>query len=300
MRQNYCTWNAGLLALAVWVLGQQACWGEPDFEIKRGVAYAKAEERDLLADVYVPDSEGPHPAVLVVHGGAWMSGTRAQLAGVAQFLARRQYTAVAIGYRLAPAHKFPAQIADCVSAVRWMRENASHYKIDPERIGGYGYSAGGHLVALLGMSGGGEAAEEGAHLQAVVAGGAPCEFSWVDEQSDLLTYWLGGSRQKKPDVYQQASPLHFATADDPPVFFFHGENDTLVPQTSPKALQQRLQRLGVTTEMYVVDDASHIGAFFSVQATRRACLFLDHHLRRAPPALWTADEDAEGGHEPSR
>ena len=72
----------------------------------------------------------------------------------AKRLARRGYSCFAIDYRLAPKHKSPAQIDDCRDAVRWIRQHASRYKTDPGRIGAIGYSAGGHLVAMLGVSGG--------------------------------------------------------------------------------------------------------------------------------------------------
>src|SRR5262249_35028498 len=125
----------------------------------------------------------PFPGMLVVHGGAWRVGSRAQLAWIASALADRGYTAVAISYRLAPSATFPAQLYDCQAAVRWMRSHASEYKIDPKHIGGFGYSAGGHLVALLGALDDNELKEDGlpadapsARLQVVLAGGAPCDF----------------------------------------------------------------------------------------------------------------------------
>ena len=84
------------------------------------------------ADVYRPHGAGPFPGMLVVHGGAWRMGARADFATIAQGLAEHGYTAVAIDYRLAPTYKFPAQIYDCQAAVRWMRSHASELKIDPD------------------------------------------------------------------------------------------------------------------------------------------------------------------------
>ena len=125
--------------------------------------------------------------------------------------------------------QFPAQIYDCQAAVRWLRANAAKYKIDPDRIGGYGYSAGGHLVALLGALDDDDFREPGlpadapsARLQVVVAGGAPCDFRALPADSKRLAYWLGGTPAEKPDAYRDASPANYVTADDPPMFFFHG------------------------------------------------------------------------------
>src|SRR5215211_7666243 len=156
---------------------------EPAVDVLRNQVFVERDSGPLAADVYRPQGAGPFPGMLVVHGGAWRMGARADFAVIAHRLAERGYTAVAVDYRLAPTYKFPAQIYDCQAAVRWMRSHATELKIDPARIGGFGYSAGGHLVALLGTLNDKELREPGlpanapsARLQAVVAGGAPCDF----------------------------------------------------------------------------------------------------------------------------
>ena len=188
------------------------------------------------------------------------------MAGIAQGLAKHGYTAVAISYRLAPQDKFPAQIYDCQAAVRWLRANAAKYKVDPDRIGGFGYSAGGHLVALLGALDDDDFREPGvpadapsARLQVVVAGGAPCDFRVLPADSERLAYWLGGTPAEKPDAYREASPASYVTSDDPPMFFFHGETDELVPIRSPQRMVDELKEAGVPVEMCEVAGAGHIG-----------------------------------------
>ena len=192
----------------------------------------------------MPRCDGPHPGVLVVHGGAWAMGTRAQLSGVAQILAKHGFTAVAISYRLAPTHKFPAQIEDCKAAVRWMRTEAADLKIDPTRIGGFGYSAGAHLVALLGHDatrgrfGRGRRPDEAAEHAAAGGGRRRHAVRFPRDARRLKGFWLSGSaarRREVPEQYRLASPAAFVSADDPPMFFFHGERDELVPLVSPKA-----------------------------------------------------------------
>ena len=155
-----------------------------EFTAKYGVPYVERPSGALQADTYIPQTPGPHPGVLVVHGGAWHMGHRAQLSGVAQKLAQQGFSAVAISYRLAPQDKFPAQIEDCKAAVRWMRTHAAELKLDPERIGGFGYSAGAHLVTLLGTTDSQDGLEgvddpsavPSTRLQAVAGGGTPCDF----------------------------------------------------------------------------------------------------------------------------
>lgn len=251
------------------------------------VTYAERDEEELAADVYIPTGAGPFPGVLVVHGGAWRFGERSHMTPVAQKLAENGFTAVSINYRLAPKHLFPAQLDDCRDAVRWMRKEASRYRIDAERIGAFGYSAGGHLVTLLAaaeQNGETEAVIEqpeklSASLKAVVAGGMPCNFTILPATSQALAYWLGGSRSEKPEAYRLASPTSFITRDDPPMFFFHGEKDILVPILSPLAMQGLLRASGVEAHLYTVAGAGHIAALFDEGARDASIKFLSRHLK---------------------
>jgi acetyl esterase/lipase len=252
-----------------------------------GEVYVERDSGPLKADVYAPNGEGPFPGVLVVHGGAWRTGTRGQLAGVAQMLAENGFTAVAISYRLAPQCKFPAQIEDCKAAVRWMRINAARLKINPERIGGYGYSAGAHLVSLLGttddkdgLEGVADAARlPSTRLQCIAAGGAPCDLRPIPADVDGLAFFLGGSPAVCPEQYRLASPAAFVSSDDPPMFFFHGERDQLVPLSSPERMRQELAKAGVEADLYIVPNVGHIAAAMDRAAIGRAIGFLADHLK---------------------
>jgi triacylglycerol lipase len=229
-------------------------------------------------------------------------GSRAQLAAVAMALAQRGYTAAAISYRLAPEHPFPAQLHDCQAAVRWLRRQAAEYKIDPSHIGGYGYSAGGQLVALLGTLGDDAIREPGlpgsapsARLQAVVAGGAPCDFRPLPPHSQSLAYWLGGTRAANPEAYRLASPAAFVTADDPPMFFFHGARDALVPIRSPQRMMELLANSGVAAEMYTVERSGHFTALFDSEALRLAVAFTDRYLKHPASSIEHSASSAKGG-----
>jgi acetyl esterase/lipase len=259
---------------------------EPTVDVLRNQVFVERDSGPLAADVYRPHGPGPFPGILVVHGGAWRMGARADFAVIAHRLAERGYTAVAIDYRLAPTYKFPAQIYDCQAAVRWMRSHAGELKIDPTRIGGFGYSAGGHLVALLGTLDDKELRESGlpanapsARLQAVVAGGAPCDFRVLPGDSERVAFWIGGTRNKMPNEYRDASPASFITADDPPMYFFHGQQDLLVPVASPTEMVKLLKGAHVTAEMCVVKDAGHIQALFDRGALERGLAFADKYLK---------------------
>jgi len=257
-----------------------------EVEVRYNLVYASHAGKNLALDVYLPSGEGPFPAAMVVHGGAWRLGNKGQLASYARALAENGIASFAINYRLAPEHPFPAQIEDCRDALRWIGDNAATYRIDTAHIGGVGYSAGGHLVALLGAQGIPDEEspdEEPANrkpprLCVVAAGGAPCDFRVFPERWDGLAYWLGGTRRQLPDVYREASPAAFATADDPPMFFYHGESDALVPRQSPQIMVDALKAAGVEAEIYLAPGIGHIATTADAESLRRGFEFLQKHL----------------------
>ena len=142
--------------------------------------------------------------------------------------ARKGYVAVTISYRLAPDAKFPAQIEDCKAAVRWLRANAKKYRIDPDHIGVVGFSAGGHLCCLLGVTdkkdgleGEGGNADQSSRVQAVVSYFGPtdlCEKTWSkDVEEKVLAPFVGASFDDKPALYKKVSPITYVPKDAPPL-----------------------------------------------------------------------------------
>lgn len=258
---------------------------EFQFEIRNDIVYSKVADRDLLLDAYLPKKSGPSPAILVVHGGAWRMGNRKQLRGYAEALAKTGFVCFAIDYRLAPQHKFPAQIEDCRSAVKWIRANAPQYKVDPGKLGAIGYSAGGHLVSLLGTTGEAPTAKNGnvdTRLQAVVAGGAPTDFRWFPDKGKWCEFLMGGTLDTVPEKFFAASSSAFADKDDPPTFFFNGTEDTLVPLPWSQSCFGALKAVGVKTEFHRIEGAGHLQAARNREALEKAYNFLKTEL--SPPA----------------
>lgn len=254
-------------------------------------------EQAMLADIYVPKGDGPFPTILMVHGGAWFAGNKAHVSLHARNAADQGFAVVAINYRLAPQHKFPAQLDDCRLALRWIRKNSDKYRFDQSRVAAYGYSAGAHLVCLLavtqnaessskadaaaGSSDDREADMDAPRLRAVVAGGAPCEFSWIPQDSTRLAFWLGGSPAGVPERYAAASPTTFVDREDPPTFFFHGKTDRIVPLSSAETMCELLGKCDVPAKLHVVPGASHMGAFLNPAARDLAIQFLNEQLNVA-------------------
>jgi acetyl esterase/lipase len=279
--------GTGLAVLGTSLIACAPAADDPPAKIrtKFNVPYAKPNGSELLLDAYYPSSDGLFPAVLVVHGGAWRTGNKLQLALAARRFADAGMAAFAVNYRLAPEHKWPAQIHDCKAAVRWIRAHAGEFQVDPTRVGAYGYSAGGHLVAMLGacdatakLEGEAEPASPSTRVQAVAAGGAPCDFRGFPPDLRMLGYWLGGTRAEAPDAYRTASPVEYVSPDDPPMFFFHGSADELVKLDTPKAMVDALREAKVESELLVIDGATHLGAALDRSAAERATQFLARHL----------------------
>ena len=272
-----------------------------DFELLANVPYITRGDQTIRMNIYVPEGEGPWPAVMLVHGGAWRMGNRWNMHSVAEKLASRGYTVASVSYRFAPAHRFPAQLEDCADAVRFLRQHAGKYKCDPKRIGGFGYSAGGHLVSLLGTCTDyksfpflqSSASEPSTRLQAVVGGGAPCDFTFIDPDQPVLAYWLGDTRKNMPEIYEKASPQAHVSPDDPPMFFYHGEKDRLVRVESPQRMSRALRNAGVETDVYTISGAGHMAAARDTVSIEKSIDFLDRTLKKNQKNLTRKSSNAE-------
>lgn len=262
--------------------------GKPDAAQPTPVVSSFTVERDLVytpsgwpqalkADVYRPGGAGAKPAVLLIHGGGWTGpDRREQMASIAERVAARGYVVVNASYRFAPENIYPAPVNDLREALKWMHANASRYDIDPQQIAAMGYSAGGHLAAMLGVLDG--PAE--VRVQAVVDGAGPSDLRKY-KGGKLVPQFLGGTQAQVPQQFIDASPVTHVSKDDPPFFFYHGTWDTLVPDDHTADFKAALDAVGVHTEWFKIIGRGHITAFFMDGAAIDAALdFLDRSLHR--------------------
>ena len=251
------------------------------YAVTRDVTITPASwPQPLLADVYRPAGAGPFSSVLLIHGGAWKRGGREQVVSLAQRIARRGYLVVNTTYRLVPQHIFPAQLHDVQQALRWMRAGGAAYGIDPQRIGAFGYSAGGHLAALLGHAANDpRLGDPQTRVRAIVAGGTPSDLTKY-AGGHLVPAFIGGSREEKLDDYRAASPVTHIDAGDPPVFIYHANWDNYVPLEHATDYKIMLDRAGIPNELFIIRGHGHITGFYADGAAVNAALeFLDRHLR---------------------
>lgn len=251
------------------------------YSITRDVLFTPADwSEPLLADIYRPEGTGPFPSVLLIHGGAWKRGDRAQVKGLAERIAARGYLVMNTTYRLVPRYTWPAQLHDVQQALRWMRNDGPAYGVDPKRIASFGYSAGGHLSALLGHAADDPVIGDPATaVKAIVAGGTPSNLN-LYEGGYLVPNFIGGSREEKPEAFTQASPVTYITKGDPPVFQYHATLDDYVPFEQATRYRAALDEAGIANELFVIRGHGHISAFFADgDAVNAALDFLDRYLR---------------------
>lgn len=249
----------------------------PGFTVQKDVIYTpRGWPQALPADIYVPDGPGPWPGILMIHGGSWTGKERrSDMAGLSEHLAKRGYVVMNTTYRLAPQHLYPAPIQDLRQATRWLVTNAETLRLQKDRLGVFGYSAGGQLAAMLG----GLDTPADLRFKAVVAGGAPTDLRKFTRSPTVTTY-LGGSLEAKPALYATASPITHITPGDPPVFIYHGSKDTLVPPDHASDYAAALQKVGVPHELIWQNGRDHIAAFLTYgDILTPAIAFLDRHLR---------------------
>jgi acetyl esterase/lipase len=283
------------LALLIWLLaaGSGRTQAPPaEIQIENSLTYGKGGDTELLLDLALPaKGEGPFPAVLCIHGGGWRGGKRQDLSQLMKTLASRGFVAATISYRLVPKAKFPAQVEDCKAAVRWLRANAGKFKIDKDHIGAVGFSAGGHLVCMLGVTrkedgleGSGGSPEQSSAVQAVVDYFGPTDLGsndWSDDvRNRALTPFVGDTLAKAPELYRSASPISYVKAGTPPFLIFHGTEDPTVSIQQSRNFAKKLQEHGGTAKVIEVAGAGHgWGGDQMLKSTEETVSFFHTNLR---------------------
>lgn len=243
--------------------------------VRYNVPYCEQGDPYQRCDLYTPIDSGNYPGIIMIHGGAWVAGDKANDSGHARKIASNGYVVMVINYRLAPKHKHPAQIDDCFEALSWMNRNAQELNVDLSRLGVWGYSAGGHLAALVATN----PRSDLPRVRACVAGGAPCDLELIPSESSVLAGFLGGTRQEIPEVYAEASPIQHVSSDDPPILLFHGDGDKLVPIQFAERMRGRLESKSVPHEFITLPRKSHIMAFVDPKALNASIEFFNKHLK---------------------
>lgn len=257
--------------------------------------YVGDGNRRHLLDLYVPEAaeETPRPLVVYIHGGGWEHGSKDNAGVLFGLMKNRPYAGASINYRLTDQARWPAQIHDCKAAIRWLRGNAKAYAIDPAKIAVFGISAGGHLVSMLGVTGGDKAMEgtlgmntdQDTRVTCVLDFCGPSNFLTFggkgsivdpDDPKGALAKLIGGPLKDRQDMGKDASPVNHITSDDAPFLIIHGDKDNIVPYSQAQEFDEALEKASIPATLVTGSEGGHV--FFSKLLTDRMRAFLDRHL----------------------
>ncbi len=263
------------------------------------IPYADTARKSQRLDLLLPakrSTEKPLPVIVYIHGGAWKGGTKEQGRGsVIPYVASGDYAGVSVEYRLSGEAIWPAQIEDCKAAIRWVKANAKEQGLDPDKIGVWGGSAGGHLVAMLGVAGDVKALEGtvGKHLDQTSR--ITCVADYFGP-TNLLTMGdfpssmqhnapnspeselIGGAILENKEKAQAASPVTYITSDDAPTFIAHGTTDPIVPYNQSETFATALKNANIPIYLETIENGNH-GGFEGPKLNARLKAFYDKYLR---------------------
>ncbi|HYR59251.1 MAG TPA: alpha/beta hydrolase [Chthoniobacteraceae bacterium] len=242
-------------------------------------------------DLYLPAKPGG-PLLVWIHGGGWRSGSKANPPGLA--MVAQGYNVASLEYRFSQDAIFPAQIEDCKAAIRWLRAHATEYGYDPKRVGVWGASAGGHLTALLAVTGNvrdfdvGENLGQSSAIQCGLDWFGPADFPAYDPElptpmvkrenpDSVLAQLFGGPISQHLELAKRGSPVTWVTKDAAPLLIMQGTKDPLVPLEQSQRLYDKLKAAGADATLDVIEGAGHGGPQFT--APEKLTLILDFFTR---------------------
>lgn len=259
-----------------------------DAKVLLDLPYVENGSKAQRLDLYVP-AEPKGPLLVWIHGGGWVGGTKSNPPGLA--VLKEGVAVASVEYRFSNEAVFPAQIEDCKAAIRWLRAHAKEYGYRPEKVAVWGASAGGHLTALLAVTGRVKDFDVGANLdqssaiQCAVDLFGPADFPAYDpglptamvqrENPDsVIAKLFGGVVSQKMELAKRASPVTWVTKDAAPMLILQGTKDPLVPADQSQRLYDKLKAAGADVTIKIFEGAGHGGPDFQKIET----LTLIHHF----------------------
>lgn len=232
--------------------------------VQRDIVYNPDSERGIL-DLYLPDSEGPYPVVLAIHGGSWRQGDKSNMKEFAAALLGTGIACVAPNYRLTGTDPHPAQQNDILAVLDWIAAHAAEYGFDPYRIGVTGSSAGAHLTSLVTIKASRSEPDGNERPYTIrcmlpICGDAH-DFRYrigvTTARLDVVEALLGGPIPDRMDIVPDLSPIEHVHQGVPPCMAVHGSEDKAVPLEQSERLVRALRDAGCEADLLVVPDAGH-------------------------------------------
>jgi acetyl esterase/lipase len=299
----YMTWKI-LLSFSVSILAE-TLFAQSLPVINKDIVYSTVDGVSLKLDMASPATgTGPFPAVIHFHGGGWQAGDKSHGHKRIIKLAQAGYVAVSVGYRFAPQYKWPEQVYDAKAAVRFLRDHAKEFNIDPDRIGAVGDSAGGYLALMLGFTSGADGLEGNTHsatsskVNAVATFCSAGDFTRslrrklsadVEKQiteyynkplSQVIAEFTGTTEPDDPKLLKMSART-FVDEGDASVLIFHGEKDPLISLEQVEELERALKNAGIPVEVTIVKGEGHGWYGTVLDDTEKTMIsYFDHWLKR--------------------
>ncbi len=263
--------------------------------LKGNIPYNNDTLPKHLLDIYLPpNAKGKIPLVIFIHGGGWLSNDKYADIGymkktVAEIVSSG-FALASIDYRFSTQAVFPAQMQDCNRAISFLYDNADKYGLDKNRFALMGFSAGGHLASMVGLSKNNDiktffmpGTSKSYRFKAVVDFYGPAElllFPGNNDPTSPESILLGATSIDRPDLAKAASPVTYVDKNDPPFLIIHGEKDDMVSTKHSILLSSWLRLAGVQNELIIVKDAPHFGVMFDADDIRKKVIdFLKKELK---------------------
>nr|WP_315401584.1 alpha/beta hydrolase [uncultured Duganella sp.] len=243
-----------------------------DVRVVADQTYSQHGSHCLKLDLYLPgNAKQDMPVVVFVHGGGWRSGYRSEFVPMALRLARNGYASATVTYRLAGEAMYPAAVHDVRAAVRWVREHAGDYGLDPKRIALAGGSAGGQIAALAGVTGqmnqfdpGAAGSDVSSAVQAIVNIDGLSDFTSeaarVNEDDpkkpvSAAGYWFGGRYAERAALWREASPIQYVNSSMPPILFIGSAQPRFA--VGRDEMVEKMTQMRVDSRVVLLPDTPH-------------------------------------------
>jgi acetyl esterase/lipase len=284
-------WAFGVVALAS---GAIALAAEPAVRDIKDVVYATVDGKPLGLDIHLPEGVREPRLIVWVHGGAWTTGNKTAYPA---FLTQNGFAVASLDFRSSNDARFPANVHDIKAGIRFLRAKAKEYGYRADRIGIVGASSGGHLAALVGVTGGnkelegseGDYPKESSSVQAIVSYFGASDLTTILAQSTppglavrapALDRLFGTSPDKAPELARLASPIFHVDRDDPPAFVLHGDQDLQMPVNQTLELKWAYENAGNHIDMVILHGVDHVAPpFFEAKPVEQVVQFLKRTLR---------------------
>ncbi|MBL0738532.1 alpha/beta hydrolase [Flavobacterium sp. GN10] len=259
---------------------------KPNSDVKEtfDLVYNKEHDRVLHFDAFISTKKKKNPAVIMIHGGGWRSGNKNQMQFIGREIAAKGYSCFAIEYRLSLEAKYPTGVIDVKNAIKFIKENANKFNVDPNKIAVLGCSSGGQMAALIGTTNNEPFFEDknfksraSSKVNAIIDVDGVLAFKHPESsEGDMAAFWLGGKSDEIPENWKNASALTHTDKNTPPVLYicssiprFHAGRDDMI---------QILNQYKIYNEVQTIPDSPHSFWFYNpwfTQTISYSVRFLD-------------------------